>query len=74
MTFVRAWVLLFALAPIAWAFLEWRNSARKLALTLKAAALALVIIALTEPNIKYNDTKVAIAALVDTSASVSSRI
>jgi Ca-activated chloride channel homolog len=73
MTFVRAWVLLFALAPIAWAFLEWRNSARKLALTLKAAALALVIIALAEPNIKYNDTKVAIAALVDTSASVSSQ-
>jgi Ca-activated chloride channel homolog len=73
MTFVRAWVLLFALVPIAWAAWQWSGSARKLALALKAAALALVICALAEPNIKYNDTKVAVAALVDTSSSVSTQ-
>ena len=73
MTFVRAWVLLFALGPIAWVWLEWRGSGRKLALALKAAALVLVIVALAEPNVKYNDTKVAVAALVDTSASVSAQ-
>jgi len=71
MTFVRAWVLIFTLAPLAWAWLEWQRSGRKLALGLKTACLVLVICALSEPRVNYNDTKVAVAALVDTSASVS---
>ena len=71
MTFARAWVLIFALAPIAWAAFEWRSSGRRLALVLKAAAIACVIVALSEPRLSFSDTKVAVAALVDTSASVS---
>ena len=71
MTFVRAWVLIFTILPIAWAAVEWQRSSRRLALCLKAAAIFLVICALSEPRMNYNDTKVAIAAVVDTSASVS---
>jgi Ca-activated chloride channel family protein len=73
MTFARAWVLLFALAPLAWAAWDWRTSARRVALALKAIALACVIVALSEPRFNFNDTKVAVAALVDTSASVAPR-
>ena len=73
MTFVRAWVLLFTLIPLAWLAYEWRRTARKLAMGLKAGSLILVICALSEPRFNFNDTKVAVAALVDTSASVSSQ-
>ena len=72
MTFVRPWVFLLLLLPLAWAAIEWRRSSRRLALSLKAVAIVLVICALAEPRLNYNDTKVAIAAVVDTSASVSS--
>ena len=71
MNFVRAWVLLFALIPAGWLAYEWRRTTRKLAIGLKAASLILVIVALSEPRLNFNDTKVAVAALVDTSASVS---
>jgi hypothetical protein len=73
MTFARSWVLFLALAPIAWAAFEWRASARRFALALKALALVAVVAALSEPRLNFNDTKVAVAALVDTSASVSPR-
>jgi uncharacterized membrane protein len=73
MTFVRAWVLLFTLIPLAWLAYEWRRSSRRLAMGLKAGSLILVIVALSEPRLNFNDTKVAVAALVDTSASVSSQ-
>ncbi len=71
MTFERAWVLIFAILPIGWAVWEWRSSARRAGLALKAVALVAVIFALAEPRLIYNDTKVAVAVLVDTSASVS---
>ena len=73
MTFLRAWVLLFTLIPLGWMAYEWRRSSRRLAMGLKAAALILVICALSEPRLNFNDTKVAVAALVDTSASVSTK-
>jgi len=73
MNFVRLWVLLFALIPLGWVAYEWRRSTRRLAMCLKAGSLVLVIFALSEPRLNYNDTKVAVAALVDTSASVSTQ-
>ena len=73
MTFLRAWVLLFALIPLGWMAYEWRRSSRRLAMGLKAGSLILVIFALSEPRLNYNDTKVAVAAVIDTSASVSPR-
>src|SRR5579872_708640 len=70
MTFGHAWVLLFACLPAAWVFWEWRESARRTALVLKAAGITAVLIALSEPRLTVHETKVAAAILVDTSASV----
>jgi Ca-activated chloride channel family protein len=70
MSFGHAWVLLFACLPGLWVFWEWRDSARRIALLLKASGLAAVLLALSEPRATVYETKVAAAILVDTSASV----
>ena len=49
MTFEHPWILLLAILPALWAFKEWRDSARRVALCLKATGLAAVLIALAEP-------------------------
>ncbi|MEX2261791.1 MAG: VWA domain-containing protein [Bryobacteraceae bacterium] len=71
MTFERAWVLLLCWLPLAWAAWDWRRSPRRTALVLKALALAAVLLALAEPRLTVFESKVAVALLVDTSASVS---
>ena len=71
MTFDRAWVLLLTVLPAAWAAYEWRTSARRAALLLKAASVLAVLLALAQPRLTVYETKVALAMLVDTSASVS---
>lgn len=71
MTFERAWVLFFAVLPLAWAAWEWRRAERKLALVLKAISFAAVLAALAEPVLKTWETKTAVVVLADTSASVS---
>ncbi len=70
MTFDRAWVLIFALVPVAWAAREWRVTVRRAALLLKAATFLAIIAALAEPRIAFYDTKVAVAILADTSRSL----
>src|SRR5580704_15725838 len=72
MTFDRAWVLAIAWLPLAWMVFEWRRTARRSALVIKALSLAAILIALAEPRLNTSETKVAVAVLVDTSASVSS--
>ncbi len=71
MTFERAWVLLLALLPCAWAVWEWRGSTRRAALLLKTGAFVCIFLALAEPRLTVYQNKVAAAVLVDTSASVS---
>jgi Mg-chelatase subunit ChlD len=71
MTFDRAWVLAIAWIPLAWMIFEWRRTSRRLALVLKALSLAAILLALAEPRLNTTETKVAVAVLVDTSASVS---
>ena len=71
MTFVHPWLLLLALAPMAWAVWEWRSTARKAALLLKAAALTCIALATAQPRLSISETKVAVAVLADASASVS---
>src|SRR6185369_1299521 len=71
MTFEHPWILLLVLVPAAWAAWEWRSSARRLALVLKAGTFAAIILALAEPRITVFQTKVAVALLADTSDSVS---
>ncbi len=71
MSFDRAWVLFIAWIPLAWMALEWRRTARHSALMLKAFSLFAILLALAEPRLATHETKVALAVLVDTSASVS---
>ncbi len=70
MTFVHPWLLPLALAPAVWAAAEWRNCARRGPLAVKAAALAAILLALAEPRLTFDEPRVALAILVDTSASV----
>ena len=71
MTFDRTWVLAIAWLPLAWILFEWRRTARKLGLVLKAACFTAILLALAEPRMILQETKVALAVLVDTSASSS---
>ncbi len=71
MSFDHPWVLLALLLPLAWAAWEWRDNARRLALGLKASTFFLIILALSGPRMLVYQTKVAVAVLADTSASVS---
>jgi hypothetical protein len=71
MTFEHPWLLLIAWTPLLWVWYEWRDSGRRIALCLKAAGLTAALLALTEPRISIDETKVAAAILVDTSASMS---
>jgi len=71
MTFERAWALIFLVVPIAWTFLELRRTRRKAALFLKAGAFIAILLAISEPKLTIPETKMAVAVLVDTSASVS---
>lgn len=70
MTFDRPWALILILLPAAWVFYERGKTTRRGALWLKALMFAAIAIALAEPRIDYSETKMAIAVLVDTSASV----
>jgi uncharacterized membrane protein len=71
MSFDHPWILLALLLPLGWAVWEWRESARHLALGLKAAAFVCIVLALSGPRAVVYQTKVAVAVLADTSASLS---
>lgn len=73
MTFDRAWVLWLALAPLAWMLFEWQRTRRRAALIMKALALTAILLAVSEPRLTTAETKMAVAVLVDTSASVSTQ-
>lgn len=70
MTFDHPWALLLVLLPAAWAVWEWRHATRHLGLICKAAAFAAIFLALASPRLTIYQTKVAVAILADTSASV----
>src|SRR5665811_1608808 len=71
MSFDHPWALLALLLPLGWAAWEWRETARRLALGLKAATFVCIALALSGPRVVVYQTKVAVAVLADTSASVS---
>jgi Ca-activated chloride channel homolog len=73
MSFGFPLALLFALAPIAWAVWEWRQSARRSALLLKAGVFFCILLALAQPRLTVYESKVAVALLADTSASVTAQ-
>lgn len=71
MIFDRSWVLFVAWLPVAWAVFEWRKTTRHTGLILKAVSFVLILFALAEPRMVLDETKLAVAVLVDTSASTS---
>lgn len=71
MNFDRTWVLFLAWVPLAWAVYELRRTSRRIGLALRALSFVAVIIALAEPHITLPESKLAVAVLVDTSASAS---
>lgn len=73
MTFDYPWVLLLALAPLVWMYYELPRTSRRLALVLKALSLAAILVALSQPKITLAETRVAVAVLVDTSASLTQK-
>jgi Ca-activated chloride channel homolog len=66
-------LLLLALLPLAWGAWEWRQSSRRPALILKVAAFVCIALALAGPRLTVYQSKVAVAVLADTSASVSTQ-
>ncbi|MBI1790974.1 MAG: VWA domain-containing protein [Acidobacteria bacterium] len=70
MSFAHAWLLPLAWLPIGWAAWEWRGSGRRSGLLLKAGTMLAVLLALAEPVLTVFESKVALAILADTSASV----
>jgi Ca-activated chloride channel family protein len=71
MIFERLWVLLLLPLPLGWMAWEWRRQAlRHAPLILKTAMAVCVILAMAEPVFQTRDRKVALAALMDTSASI----
>src|SRR5579871_5603136 len=71
MIFDRPWMLALVLLPLAWAVVSWRGTRRKVLLVLKSLALAAILLALALPRITLHPERVAVAVLVDTSASIS---
>lgn len=71
MSFDRSWVLFFLALPIMWAAFEWTRTSRRTGLLLKALCFMAIILALAEPVFTLPESKLAVAVLVDTSASAS---
>ncbi len=71
MSFERPWILALNLLPLLWAAFTWRGTSRHGALVLKALALVAVLCALAKPELTILESRVAVAILADTSASVS---
>lgn len=71
MNFEYSWVLLLALLPLGWLAYEWPRTSRRVGLILKALSFIAVIVALAKPSVTLPESKLAVAVLVDTSASTS---
>jgi uncharacterized membrane protein len=72
-TFEYPWALVFALAPLVWLYYELPRTPKRINLVLKALSLVAIIVALAQPNLTLAETRMAVAVLVDTSASVTRR-
>ena len=71
MSFDSPLLLLLLLVPLAWGVWEWRMSSRRHALAMKVASFVCIALALAGPRLTVHQSKVAVAVLADTSASVS---
>ena len=70
MTFDRAWVLPFALLPLLWMLWELRRTRRRAPLILKGLAFCAIALGIGRAAAHHQRIQMAVAVLVDTSASV----
>ncbi len=70
MTFDRPWLLPLAALPVLWVLWEMRRTRRLGALIVKALCFTAIALAVAEPRLNTNETKMAVAVLVDTSVSI----
>jgi Ca-activated chloride channel family protein len=70
-TFENPLFLFAAPIPLLWLFFELRRTKRRLSAVLKALSFSAILIALAEPTLATSEDKMAVAVLVDTSASIS---
>jgi Ca-activated chloride channel family protein len=70
MVFAHPLWLILLVVPIAWLIYDWPRTTGRHRLILKTLAIAMVVLALAEPRLDFQKTKVAVAVLADTSASV----
>src|SRR5581483_5765032 len=70
-TFQYPLVLLLAVVPLVWMLLEFRRGSRKISTALKALSFSAIFVALAQPVVTTSQNKMAVAVLVDTSASIS---
>jgi Mg-chelatase subunit ChlD len=71
MSFDRPWILFLLALPVAWLAYEWVRTARRAGLLAMALCFAAVVLALAEPRLMVPESRMAVAVLVDTSASTS---
>jgi len=71
MTFERPWLLLLLIVPQLWMIMNWRRSSRHSSLVLKTLCLCAFVLAVSKPALVYRSSRVAVAVLADTSASIS---
>ena len=57
MSFAHAWLVPLTLAPIAWAAWEWRSTASRAGLVMKAVMLAAIMLALAEPRMTFYESQ-----------------
>ncbi len=70
MRFEHPIFLLAALAPLIWMFFELRRINRKTSVIVKGLSFVAILVAIAEPVLITSENKMAVAVLVDTSASI----
>jgi len=71
MSFEHPWMLFLLIVPLLWMILNWRRSSRRGSLAFKALCFCALVLAATKPGLLFRSSRMAVAVLADTSASVS---
>jgi hypothetical protein len=71
MTFEHPWVLFLLIVPLLWMIINLDRSSRRSSFAVKTLCLGALVLAVTKPALVFRSSRVAVAVLADTSASIS---
>jgi Ca-activated chloride channel family protein len=71
MTFERPWLLFLLIVPLLWMIRNWRRSSRPSSFAVKTLCVCVLVLAATKPTLVFRSSRMAVAVLADTSASIS---